>query len=370
VTLKYQLNERKGLRRWWDRVVWSYGSKQLEKTGGIEMRKIAFAGPWIGEFGWEIMTWQSYLRKLSHDYDKMIISTFEGMEPLYDGFHCETEFLPHKHPGRALDWRDVSMVNTGFDRTAYTCPVDDIVPIKQFKVEGEFIRYGTPIETDIELLFHARGIQKANFKNYPHEKWDELAGSFPKAASVGIGDDYHVPGTVDMRGIPLQDLMDLMASVQVCVGQSSGVMHLATLCGLKQVVWGDNKTHFSETLENRYKMIWNPFKTPVTWIPADNWDPESSDILKGILHDSQDARPSPAGLNHLQKAVGSGRYLLAVAYIDETDGKLTIESYVETVEVPDDKLTEVIAQVEKDMLTLSGKINMAIAGKGAGNHWG
>ncbi len=329
------------------------------------MGKIAFAGPAIMEFGWEIMTWQSYLRKRSRDYDKMIISTFEGMEPLYTGFHCEVEFMPHKHPGRALDWRDTSMVELGFDIPE---DVETIAPIKQFKTEGEFVIYGTPFETDVEVLFHARGIQKASFKNWSHAKWDTLVANFPKAASVGTAEDYHIPGTVDRRGIPLQDLMDTMASSQVIVGQSSGVMHLATLCGLRQVVWGDNKTHFSETLERRYKEIWNPFGTPVDWIETDAWNPEPNEVIQGMLDGTGGGRPSQKALNAIKAATTAGRYIIAIAYISGDDGDKHIESYCETVEFPNSELAGATAQIAKDMANLCDKAG--IDGKaGKGNVW-
>ena len=34
--------------------------------------KILLAGPWVGEFGWELFCWQGFLRKLSKQYDKVI----------------------------------------------------------------------------------------------------------------------------------------------------------------------------------------------------------------------------------------------------------------------------------------------------------
>jgi hypothetical protein len=337
--------------------------ERFVKKAGIDARRRIGFSIWIGEFGWEIMTWQSYLRKLSHDYDRMIISTFPGMEPLYSGFHCEVDFLPHQHPGRALDWRDTSMVETGFDATQYTAPVDIIKPIKQFQTDGEYIRYGTPHPSDIEVLFHARGIEKANFKNWPEVKWHELAANFPKAASVGTLEDYHIPGTVDRRGVPLQELMDLMASSQVIVGQSSGVMHLASLCGLRQVVWGDNKTYFGQTLEQRYRGTWNPLDTPVTWVETDAWDPETNEVFKGIINEGT-GRPSQKALSVLKAATGAGKYLLAVAYIEEKDGQAQIESYCETVEYPNDKLSETAKQIQKNLNELCQKAGVAVGGEG------
>ena len=323
---------------------------------------------YIGELGWEVMTLQAYLRKLSHEFDTIIISTFEGMEPLYEGMHCNIEFIPHRHPGRALDWRDTGMVEVDLDRTKYTAPIETIEPLKQYRLEGEFIRYGTPSDSGIEILFHALDIRKADFKNYPHDRWDEIATTFPKAASIGSKDDYHVSGTEDMRGIPLQELMDLISGAHVIVGGSSGVMHLATLCGTRQVVWGDNKTHFSETLEKRYRQTWNPFNTPVSWVETDAWRPEVDQVLSAILHGSEASRPTDSILKGLKAATDSGRYIISLAYLGDKDEKETIESYCETVDFPNDKIIGSVEQMKKDMDDLLGKVGIEKRGE-AGAVW-
>lgn len=321
--------------------------------------KIAFAGPAYMELGWEIMTWQSYLRKLSHDYDKMYISTFPGMEPLYSGFHCETVFLPHNHPGRAQDWRDeevlkslyLSLAVPDFDMDS----AEKIKPIKQYKTDGEYIRYGTSKDREIEILFHARGIQGCAFKNWQFEKWKSLASNFPKGASIGSQQDQYIPGTTDRRNIPLQDLMDLMAGARVVVGQSSGVMHLASLCGTRHVVWGDGKTYFGQRLEKRYREDWNPLQTPVSWVETEAWNPEPDEVLRAILHGTLEARPTDNILRQLKMATESGKYIISIAYLGSKDGKETVESYCETVEFPNDKLAGTITQMKADMAKIAAE---------------
>lgn len=332
-----------------------YGMRANER--GMKMGKTAYAGPWIGELGWEIMVWQAYLRLMSHDLDKMIISTFPGMEALYTDFHCDVEFMPHDHPGRALEWRDTSMVATP-DFTSYTAPVGFIKPIKQYRAEGEFVRYGTPKSREIEILFHARGISKASFKNYPEQMWAEVASGFPKAASIGTERDHHIPGTEDRRGIPLQDLMDLIAGAQVVVGQSSGAMHLATLCGTRHVVWGDDKTYFSEPLEKRYRETWNPFGTPVTWVDCDNWRPPAEKIVSSMLAGGRGA-PVPSIIKVLKQATESGRYMVAIAYIKNEDDKETIETTCETVDYPNGELLKSIEELKERMDALVVKSGAA-----------
>ena len=66
--------------------------------------RIAYFGPWIGEFGWELMAWQAWCRQESRKYDKSYACSFGGMEPLYQDF---AEFIPHKYTFRALDWTNI-----------------------------------------------------------------------------------------------------------------------------------------------------------------------------------------------------------------------------------------------------------------------
>lgn len=46
-----------------------------------------FAGPFIGEFGWELCYWQGWLRKIKKDFlqkDELIICSYPGRYPLYE----------------------------------------------------------------------------------------------------------------------------------------------------------------------------------------------------------------------------------------------------------------------------------------------
>lgn len=286
-------------------------------------KKVAFAGPWIGEFGWEIMTWVPYLRKLSRDYDKMYISTFEGVEALYTGFHCEVEFVPHGYPERTDDWvgKYIPSGVTKLDKDLkYNFPsdVDMIIgTIKTYKADGEYVRYGSPVIKDVSILFHARGVDP-QFKNWPLEKWKVLAKEFPGAASIGSETDM-IPTAKAYTGGDLATLMDLIASASVVIGQSSGVMHLALMCGTPVVVWGDDKLmNFGESLETRYKETWNPFNTPVTWINCEKaWDPDPEQALEALKPDVPDLRT----LSLIKQAAASGQYMVAVGYMGENDGK-------------------------------------------------
>ncbi len=313
-----------------------------------EEKKIAFAGPWIGEFGWEIMTWIPYLRKLSHDYDKMIISTFPGVEALYTGFHCEIEFSPHDYPERVDDWLQYPP-----ERALHPEAQDHLKPIKQYRVAvggntwGEHARYGSPIIDYTTILFHARAIDKGSFKNWPKEKWKVLAKELPEAMCIGGNGDRAINGIPDLRVTPLPELMNQIASASVVIGQSSGVMHLAVMCGTPVVVWGDDKLmNFGESLETRYKETWNPFGTPVTWINCEKaWDPEPEQIIEAL---KPRKAPNAHALDAMQKAAQSGRYIMEVVYVEQVDGKDAVISRCIPQDFPWNHLEQAMKQMTND----------------------
>lgn len=306
--------------------------------------KIAFAGPWIGEFGWEIMTWIPYLRKLSRNYDKMYISTFEGVEALYRGFHCKIEFRPHEsEQSRTDDWVGADLGKKNAREIEEPVPIEHIRAIKDYRVDGEYVRYGSPVVKDVSVLFHARGIEKGASKNWPREKWEKLAKEFPGARCVGSVGDLSVCEYV-YNDYGLEILIDVIASASIVIGGSSGVMHLALMCGTRVCTWGEC-SNFGDTLENRYKETWNPFGTPVTWV-GDTWNPEVEDVMKALQPHNV---PAPQTLSAMMDAVQSGRYIISTAYMGEKNGKEAVLTSSSATNFPDDKLDEAARQMSKDV---------------------
>jgi len=216
--------------------------------------------PWYGELGWEIMSWAPTCRKRALGYEQVIVSSFEGMRPLYADF--ATEFRAHDRIDRCLDYP------------------------KSYRPDGIYYRYGRGENAAVaqDILFHARGTSRKNSINY--RRWPELVRQFtalPETLGfIGSKKDHYVPGCFDFRGIELQKLMDRIARAKLVVGVSSGIMHLAAACGTDLIVWGDSRTYFSQTLERRYKETWNPFNVRVGWITAEDWQPEPEEIIKEI----------------------------------------------------------------------------------------
>jgi hypothetical protein len=259
------------------------------------MRRL-IAGPWVGELGWELLSWQGFLRKAAANYDDIVVSTYEGHEPLYRDF-CST-FFPHNLKGD----RDCLRLH-GYDRAAYDalkavlsslkgdflCPVAAVPKERQ-----QFITYGfsnqVPVQDRADVLIHARHRSNRNpSHNWPEEKWKILCEALwqagVKVAAVGTSLESLCPsGTFDKRNIPMHELMNMMAAAKVVVGPSSGPMHLASLCGAPHVVWTDTRVQPSigATNKERYEKLWNPLKTPCTVLDM-GWQPLVEPVLAAVL---------------------------------------------------------------------------------------
>lgn len=237
-------------------------------TGCPGQQKMIDFQPWYGELGWEVMTWVPSCRKQALDYDRVKASSFRGMAALYADF--VTEFRPHNGTDRSLDYP------------------------KFYRPDGIYHKYGhsrsatseLPEDVNIcqDILIHARGISRKNSINY--RQWPEFVKQFTAIPEIlgfiGSESDQHVPGCIDFRNIDLKKLMNRIAKAKLVIGCSSGIMHLVSACGTNLVVWGDDRTYFGETLEQRYKVTWNPFDVKVGWITANDWQPKPIDIIKKI----------------------------------------------------------------------------------------
>jgi hypothetical protein len=210
------------------------------------------------------MSWAPFCRARSRT-GRVGITSFAASLALYADFAWE--FHDHGASGRSLVYRkDFGMYRSGGPGF-------------------EHFRYGDPDRAEpFDVLIHARGIGRKSAINYRH--WDSISlmllGGGIKAASIGTLQDLIVPGTRDLRGLPLERLMDLCLAADVTVGCSSGVMHLAAACGCGLVVWGDTKTRYRETLETRYKETWNPQHVDVAWLDADDWQPDPGRVIRAI----------------------------------------------------------------------------------------
>lgn len=249
------------------------------------MSKILLAGPWIGEFGWELFGWQGYLRKLSKQYDKVIVSSRPGHEFLYEDF-CD-EFIPYTtktmETNGSVCKGDVGLLKQIPEHTDYIPGYGFDIGFKGDKpelstekfYEQEFIKYGDKgLPYMYDIIIHARDTDKcgSGMRSYPLDKWKEIVKHFKglKIACIGTKEaSAHIKNTVDLRNMNLQSLCTVLARSKVVVGPSSGPMHLASLCYTPHIIW----TRKSYILP-RYQKYWNPFNTKCAGLKGDNPDTE------------------------------------------------------------------------------------------------
>ena len=204
------------------------------------MRRL-IAGPWCGEFGWELMSWQGRIRELSRSYDETIVCSDDGHQALYADF--AKLFIPHRLLGER-DCYHFRPSNPG----AYFGLMDSLskmdgdhaIPERQLVLgEQEFVRYGDaarcPADLRFDVLVHVR--QKRDTK--VRRSWPEahaarvVADLAGRGLTVGAMGVHGTPaaGAVSVVGLPLRELMDVLAAAKVLVGPCSGPTCLALLCG-------------------------------------------------------------------------------------------------------------------------------------------
>jgi hypothetical protein len=262
-------------------------------------------GPWVGEFGWELMCWQAYARAVQHKfkYEKVIAYTRPGNEYLYDDFCHE---IKNFNPGggivdtwQHLDWCRSLLVpgkppkpvymdgfpptEEGFDNMqpqllVHGHPLYPEIKVQPFNavIEPEFIDFAEPFrefdDFGVDILFCARARSFRSEDNWPREKWEELGqickDNGLKCASIGKkSSSYQISSSVDLSELNIGELCSVMSHSKLCIGPSTGPLHLASLCKLEHLVWSKPENR------RRYETLWNPFKTKVTFLDEYSWQP-------------------------------------------------------------------------------------------------
>ena len=271
-------------------------------------------GPWVGEFGWELFSWQAYCRAISRKYDKVIVISRPGNNFLYSDFcddylafdppkggtvdsHMNStvqkfdviQFMRSSIPEKELnshEWnwlQPVKIGNPPYDhwRASVKIPgFGDVTP--------EYKLYRLSSKKNVDVVIHARNRKIREIDNWPTESWQKLVSLFPKWVTIAcIGskeESLHLEGTVDARGYCLEQTVGILSSAKCILGPSSGPMHLATLSGCPQIVWTSNPNqNFS-----RYKYCWNPFYVDVDMLLTNNpTSQEVYDLAKKYVNKAQ-----------------------------------------------------------------------------------
>jgi len=264
----------------------------------IKMIDTLFAGPWVGEFGWELFCWQGHLRYLRPNYKKIIVSCREGHEVIYEDFadeilsvniSCEETDMWNCRNYKAPTFQEVFKrrllknekwipPNIPIVRYDHRHILDEKPLFKNFKNQ-KYFKYGDKSK-NYDIVWHARETDKSKtgYRNWPLAKWNELASFYKdkKTATIGTQNSSFMVGGEDLRGISLKKLANVLSSSTLIVGPSSGPIHFASLCGCNQISWyGDP---YNDQNKIRFEKDWNPFGTKVKIIRKDNWDVNVSHI--------------------------------------------------------------------------------------------
>lgn len=276
--------------------------------------KVLVAGPWVGEFGWELLCWHSYIRTISKFFDKTICLSRSTSKYLYDDI-CDV-FLEYHVEGIADGWK-----NTGFVREkeknkiskkieCYLKKDDEVMwvpPIRCAQTHGStyhhysekmFLPFSGPDHTHVTItptytvlgknnkekkydyLIHARARQDIRPEcNWDKDNWAKLVIKLKKndeiIGSIGTRDSsYFIEGTDDLRGKPLSEVTEYLNNAKCSFGPSSGAMHLASLCNSPHVVWANNYN------SKRYREFWNPHSTPVLFLDKFEFQPSPEYIIE------------------------------------------------------------------------------------------
>ncbi len=256
-----------------------------------------FVKKWNSEFGWELFAWQGHLRRLSKSCEEIIVCCEKGHELLYKDFSSKITYNNQDIEGYEI------IRNMENDKLfqVYRPALYNCVNIKKMKFkkifntkksdyfdQQDFIKFGK-YKKDIgyDIVLHGRKRKHRNSCNLEKEIKKQIEqfiyeNKQLKVCSIGsIKESVVFENTIDLRGIDLECLSDILRNSRVIVGPSSGPMHFASLCECYQIVWSERYDNI-----DRYTIDWNPFGTGVSFIwkhPHREWQKEIINEIKRVI---------------------------------------------------------------------------------------
>jgi ADP-heptose:LPS heptosyltransferase len=261
-----------------------------------------FIGPFIGEFGHELFSWQAQMREYAKTFDHVVVASRKEYEFLYEDF-CDV-FLPvdvgtfnaatydvlervEENKKLCKKLHSKYNVNKKYTVISPTLESEPVTRGKVYKMKADYLMYGEKTDKKYDVIIHPRNfgsftgtlshVKKS--RDWDLTKWNDLVNNIIKegysVATIGLSSSAsYIENTEDLRDIPLKELANVLHNSKCIIGPSSGPMHFATLCGCPQVVWSHpcNKS--------RYLKNWNPFNIYVTFHDADNWNPSVKTVMK------------------------------------------------------------------------------------------
>jgi len=270
-------------------------------------------GPYVGEFGWEVISWEPLVRGIFMQgrHEKCIVFGTPGRSLLYQFAEYREVEIP-KYEEECLLWHDFNK-----DKQAELKALGDSVmkgmqaelgPQKQFAwfwydriqpLNDPHYMQGRPdlLVGDADgtkevgnrtkkddrkrIILCVRDRGMSDYRNLEYADWYELAEKLSKDNNVTVigivrePDNWEMPDSVvDLTNkTTVNDCINLFCGhCDLAVGGNTGTIHLAARCGRPQLIWGNEK------------VVQRSAET--SWMGADyhvykwGWEPKVDDIVE------------------------------------------------------------------------------------------
>lgn len=246
-----------------------------------------FAGPWVGEFGHELFSWQALLRAKAREYATVIVASRKGHNVLYRDY--ADSYADFESNAEHCNYATNSKVNIGCYNISETFSLpsdcDIILPTHRLQCKPVYVMYGNVgAHEGYDIVLHVRHIcgNSKSQRNWPVDRWEQLVSKpmlkTKRMCCVGRSTGAMcLDGLADERDIPLSELADILANSRLIIGPSSGPMHFASLCGCTHVVWTQ-----ASHVQDRYLRAWNPFGIKAVVLCKEDVIPD--DIVDAVNH--------------------------------------------------------------------------------------
>ena len=272
----------------------------MEQTHKI---KNLICGPFVGELGWELLSWQPLCRRyfIEAKPERAIVYTKPGRKLLYQFAEVREHGLPD-YESECNAWHDLPKHLDEFKKAIAdlkeeakklnNCALFSPETIK--KLNEMMWERGSPdlLHGDEKLAENkvgglrnfvclcVRDREMSDFRNLPYENWMELAERLMEigwpvvfVGAIRNPADWKPPaGSIDLAGrTTIDECLSVIARARLAVGGSSGLLHLASRVGVDHLVWGDSNTtlRYHET---------NWFGCRVKYLPT-GWRPRIEDLF-------------------------------------------------------------------------------------------
>jgi hypothetical protein len=289
-----------------DKVVGAFGALRLRL---FPLHPILVAGPYVGEFGHELMDWQAWVRGRVGHYREVHVITFPGRDYLYPGCQVHYHDVPLEKAGYRHGRMNPAHLKEMAKRMAAELGLRDydlMTPLhvcthyhRRFLLPAKFELLNRPPAADVfrDIAFHFRSVKKEGpdrTRNYPPEMCDRLVAVCREQGlslcCVGHPRYSYCPaGVEDLRAENLGISATAISSARLLVGELSGPIHLAQLCGVPIVIWADGQWR----LDNCER--WNVFRVPTYVVANDTHRPNPVLVGRRIVEAMNDLRARTDG---------------------------------------------------------------------------